>query len=180
MSETDTILLQKIKNDDKAALEETYAKYRSAFLMYMSRYQLNREDVLDIYQDAIIDLYQNLVVRNVELKNNNLKSYLFGIGKNKIFDRFKELKKKREYEPQLETFSEIKLPDNQPTERQKLLAQHFSKLGESCREILKMYYYRGLTIKEMVELSHYKDENTVKSHKSRCLKKLKNAIKAQL
>ncbi|MEL6925658.1 MAG: hypothetical protein AAFO94_16555 [Bacteroidota bacterium] len=39
-----------------------------------------------------------------------------------------------------------------------------------------MFYYRGLSIAEIVEQTDYKDANTVKAYKSRCLKKLKQLI----
>jgi RNA polymerase sigma-70 factor (ECF subfamily) len=59
---------------------------------------------------------------------------------------------------------------------QKLLTKHFKNLSESCQEILRLFYYRGLTVQEIVDGTHYKDRNTVKSHKSRCLKGLKEKI----
>ncbi|MEM9936719.1 MAG: sigma-70 family RNA polymerase sigma factor, partial [Bacteroidota bacterium] len=55
--------------------------------------------------------------------------------------------------------------------------QAYQQMGDKCRELLKLFYYRGFSIKEIVVETGYKDENTVKSYKSRCLKKLKETIR---
>jgi len=64
-----------------------------------------------------------------------------------------------------------------PTDRQKALAQRMNEISDSCRSLLKLFYYRGLTIDDIVEQTHYKDSNTVRSQKSRCLKHLKSLLK---
>ena len=163
---------QRLRQDDKKALEEVYKKYREAFIQYAKRYHLRSEELLDIYQDAVIALHQNFVMKQLHLEKTSLKTYLFGIGKNMIFNRLKAANKEKVLAEVPDEVEEVVWEKDSPTEEQRLLAQHFGQLSSSCQEILKMFYYRSLTVKEIVQLSHYKDENTVKSHKSRCLKKL--------
>ena len=176
MKNSDTILQERLRNDDKKALSEVYLAHKEAFLNYAIRYNLDREQLMDIYQDSTVALYQNFVEKQITLENSSIKTYLFGIAKNQIFTALKAQKRLYALPDEPEAISTVSLEEQSPTEEQKLLAKHFGSLGASCQEILKMYYYRGLTIKEMVALSHYKDENTVKSHKSRCLKQLKQLI----
>ena len=76
-------------------------------------------------------------------------------------------------------FEEINLEEDLPTEIQIKLSQNLKLISESCQIILKLFYYRGLTIDEIVEQTEYKDPNTVRSHKSRCLKRLKTLFKVQ-
>ncbi len=176
MKNDDALLQQRLRNDDKIALGEVYTEYREQFLNFAVRYHLDKDVLMDIYQDSVVAMYQNFVEKQVNLTSSNIKTYLFGIGKNKIFNTLKA--KGKMYPLPEETFQaeEVVLDTTEITAEQQLLAKHFNKISESCQEILKMYYYRGLTVKEMVSLSHYKDENTVKSHKSRCLKRLKELI----
>jgi len=152
-------------------------RHREAFLHFGLRYSKSREDVLDIFQDAVVALHQGFVTEQTELTQGSVKTYLFAIGKHKLFARLRE-KQKMHLAPENdeEMDWQTDFGEQTLTNEQQLLATHFAKLGESCRHILKLFYYRGLSVKEIVELTHYKDENTVKSQKSRCLKSLTERI----
>ena len=176
MKNSDHAIQERLRSDDKNVLAEVYAQHKEAFLNYGVRYNLDRSELMDIYQDSVVALYQNFVEKQTVLEKSNIKTYLFGIAKNQIFSSLKAKSRLYALPDEPEEIDVIELDQEVVTEEQKLLAKHFKSIGESCQEILKMYYYRGLTIKEMVAFSHYKDENTVKSHKSRCLKKLKILI----
>ncbi|PTX62207.1 RNA polymerase sigma-70 factor (ECF subfamily) [Kordia periserrulae] len=167
----------RLRNDDKKALEEVYVTYKEAFVNYGLRFNLDREDLIDVYQDSVIAMYQNFVTKKTQLDNSSLKTYLFSIGKHKIYDRLKERIQFVGAVVVEDDYEEVNLGESTLTKEQQLLRQYFSRLGESCQQILKLFYYRSLSIKEIVQKTHYKDENTVKSHKSRCLKKLIALIK---
>lgn len=169
----------RLRNDDKKALEEIYLMYKDAFVNYGLQFNLDREDVIDVYQDSVIAMYQNFIIKKIQIDNSSLKTYLFSIGKHKIYDHLKERKKIVATVVTDEDYEEIELTETILSDEQLQLRKFFGHLGESCQNILKLYYYRGLTIKEIVALTQYKDENTVKSHKSRCLKKLIALIKKE-
>ncbi len=167
-----------LRSDDKAALESVYTRYRQEFLNYSIRYPLAEADVLDIYQDAVIAMHQNFVMSQLELKASSVKTYLFGIGKNKIFKKLKEQNRVLRIEIETsDTYENIDLESHLPTEKQLALAKNLNEISESCKAILKLFYYRGLTIDDIVETTDYKDGNTVRSQKSRCLKHLKSLFK---
>jgi len=166
-----------LRADDKKALEEVYLSYKQEFLNYAKRYDIDASDVLDIYQDAIIAMHQNFVTSQLELQTSSIKTYLFGIGKNKLFKKLKEKQRIIRVEVKNDEYTEIKIERDLPTKNQLVLAKRLSELSETCKTILNLYYYRNLTIEEIVDLTHYKDANTVRSHKSRCLKHLKTLFK---
>lgn len=166
-------LYERLLDGDESALVEIYENYKAEFLNYFKSYDINEESILDIYQDSIIVIYQKFVHKKFELTSSSLKTYLFGIGKNKIYDYFKHKQKNTD------VINDIKIKvvdfnlNDEPNLYEKILAKNLKQLSNSCQHILKLFYYRGLSIKDIVNHTDYKDENTVKSHKSRCLKKLK-------
>ncbi|MEM6514719.1 MAG: sigma-70 family RNA polymerase sigma factor [Bacteroidota bacterium] len=172
-TEDDLNLQSRLRADDKNALERIYKKYRSEFIAYGMRYDIGETDILDIYQDSIISMHQNFVKSKLELKTASIKTYLFGIGKNKIFKTLKTKQRFKTINDEREEYQEIDLASQEPSPQQLVLASRLNQISESCRSILKMFYYRNLTIDEIVELTDYKDGNTVRSHKSRCIKRLK-------
>ena len=65
------------------------------------------------------------------------------------------------------------MEDNTISLYQQKLLRNFNLLGEKCQEILNLFYYKSLTIDEIVQVQGYENKNVVKSQKSRCLKSLK-------
>lgn len=167
-------LQTRLRANDKKAFEEVYTMYREQFINYSKRYNLDRSYILDIYQDSVIALYQKFVMTQLELEKSTIKTYLFGIGKNKIFNILKEEQRFLRVEIEADNYTEITIDSDEPTLRQIALSKNIKQISESCTDLLKLFYYRNLTIEEIVELTHYKDGNTVRSHKSRCLKHLKS------
>jgi len=175
---SDDQLQERLRSDDKAALEGVYNSYRKEFLYYCARYPIDKTAILDIYQDAIIAMHQNFVMSQVVLTSSSIKTYLFGIGKNKLYKKLKEQNRVLLIENEVsDAYESIDIESQLPTENQVALAKNIAKISESCQIILKLFYYRGLTIEEIVDMTNYKDGNTVRSQKSRCLKQLKSLFK---
>jgi DNA-directed RNA polymerase specialized sigma subunit len=50
-------------------------------------------------------------------------------------------------------------------------------MGEKCKQVLTMFYYDELPIKEILELTDYENEQVLRNKKYKCLKELTEAIK---
>lgn len=173
--------LADLKSDDRLKLKAIYNRYRAEFLGFGQRYHLDKDALADIYQEAFLALRKNALSGKLNELNCSMKTYLFGIGKYMIFDIHKEKKKRVTYEPNLhladEDPFEVELETTPAlTQEQQLLRTYFKELGEKCRQVLTLFYYRGLSIKEIAEQAGYNSENVVKAQKSRCLKQLREKI----
>jgi RNA polymerase sigma-70 factor (ECF subfamily) len=157
-------------------MELVYSTYREEFIGFSFKYGVSKDDALDIYQDAVIAMHQNFVTKSLELTTSSIKTYLFGIGKFKLF---KALKARNKHLPFLEKNTKEEMIAHEqaaPNEMQKRLEQGLKHLSEGCIKVIRLFYYRNLTVEEIVLQTDYKDGNTVRSHKSRCMKKLKQLI----
>ena len=170
-------LYERLISGDKDTLGDIYLAYKKEFFFYFKKYKINDETLLDLYQDCIIIVYQKFINDGFRLKNSSLKTYVFGIGKNKIYNHFKK--------NQSDLLDENSLLDvekdfevEEPNAYSRLLSDKLKEMSSGCKQVLELFYYRSLSIKEIVQATDYKDENTVKSHKSRCLKRLKELCKA--
>ena len=157
----DLDLQQRLRADDKSALEFVYKTYKPEFISFSKRYDIMPEESLDIYQDAVIAMYQNFTIKKLELSNSSIKTYLFGIGKHKIYEVLKKNKKYIKIINELEDFEEIHIDSDNLNYYQKQLADLLRNISASCKELLRLYYYRNLTVSEIVERTNYKDANTV-------------------
>ena len=175
MDETE---LKDLKSNDRLKLKALYNLYRGEFLNFGRRYNLDQDTLSDVYQEAFLALRKGALQGKLDAIDSSMKTYLFGIGKFKIYDELKLRKREVSYESQLhvagDEYTEIEIePESELTEKQELMRKYLKELGEKCRQVLTMFYYRGLNIKEITEEAGYSNENVVKAQKSRCLKTLR-------
>ncbi|MFV0593270.1 MAG: RNA polymerase sigma factor [Draconibacterium sp.] len=171
-----------LKNDRDLRVKKLYNSNRSAFLSFVKVYNISNEDAIDIYHETFIILRKQAISGKLCEVKCSLKTYLFGIGKHLVHKKLKEYAALKNYNAHLhsknEDYEEITVePDLELSREQLLLQKYFNQLGKSCQEMLTLSYYRGLTNEEIAKFAGYENEAVVRSHKSRCLKTLKNLIK---
>ena len=159
-------------------LKAVYDEYRSSFLEFGRQFKIEREDLLDIFQDAVIAFYEQKERGKLENLTCTEKTYLFNIGKYKSIDFLKKAGRtisfdKIEYEVKIEpqVYQTIEL-----SEQQQELRDGVKLLGKSCQEILDLFYYRKYSISAIMQTLNFKSENVVKANKSRCIKSLKTIL----
>jgi RNA polymerase sigma factor (sigma-70 family) len=171
-------LIEQLKSGDEKTIRKIYEENKNGFLLFASRYALDKEELIDIYQDAVIALIENAKKGKIDELKSSLTTYLFGIGKFMIFQR---LKKKNKTMPsdELENF-EFEYDDYSEDEiniQLISLRQSLKKLGEQCQKVLTLFYYEEKKLDEIQALLGYTNKDVLKSQKSRCLKQLKDLTK---
>lgn len=180
----ENITIDDLKKGSDLLFKKIYEDNRDKFLNFAKKYHLPQDDIIDVYQDTYIIFYNNVMEGKIEEFTSSISTYLFSIGKYLIFDKMKKNNKTinpdfdlsliREKEELVD--SNIEMEQDSLTVEQVLLKKHFGTLGKKCQELLTLFYYRGYTIKDIIETSEYTSENVVKSAKSRCMKTLKERI----
>ena len=177
------IKLEDLRKGSDAVLKKVYEENREKFLNYAKRYNLSEDENIDLYQDAYIIFYDNVMSGKIERFTSSVSTYLFAIGKYLIFDQIRKNKKTVGSNYDLSRVGDKDLPlDSIEMERaeltteQLLLRKHFSSLGSKCKELLTLFYYRGYSIHEIMAHENYNSENVVKAAKSRCMKTLRDRI----
>ncbi len=174
-------IIDLIKSGDQLALKNIYVDNRAAFIKFSRIHNVEKYDALDIYQDAIIILYDNIVNGKITELRSKVSTYLFAIGKYKIFqlhrDNAKVELKSELFVDEENIYLDVNLYNEKLTNQQELLNKYYSLLGNRCKEILKLFYYEGYTLDEIVQILDYSDKKVLKSQKSRCIKQLKDWIK---
>lgn len=170
-------LIEQIQSGDQKAIERIYTQFKAEFLVYSSRFSVSDEDALDIYQDSIIALYENILSGKLTSFTSSLKTYLFAIGKYKIYNSLKVkviIEDIDDYEFLLkeESDDEFLLREKNV----KKLQQAYQTLGDKCQKVVKLFYYENLTIEEIKDRLGYASKDVVKSQKSRCIKQIRELL----
>ena len=170
----DQYFIEQLKQKNLKTLDKVYLMHKEEFYLFAGKFSISGDDILDVYQDTVISFYENVQNGKLNTLTSSLKSYLFAIGKFKIYRQMEKSK--------LVVNDELIVHSSQETEtfevevstkRQKALKEAFGSLGSKCKKVLELYYYEGLTLDEIQEFLGYSSKEVLKSQKSRCLKQLR-------
>jgi len=177
----DTRILR-LKRGDQEALAEIYSEYREGFLHWITNtHQCTRDEAVEIFQHSILTFYENVVEGSFEgLKTAGIKTYIYSIGKNKLLgDYRKNMRISSTESVDAEENSEI-VVDVEHIKSQKLetIKKAIQDLGDPCKKLLELFYFNNLSNDEIAEIMDYKNGNTVKNLKYKCIQRIKKAIEA--
>ena len=173
-------IVEQLKRGDQDTLERIYRENRDGFVKFSRKYNVDEEEALDIFQDAIIVLRDNAVSGKIDAMKSNISTYLFAIGKYKIYQNFR-LRSKTEVRDDIDLFQEnldlnVYFTDNGLTNEQKLLQKCFEQLGSRCKSVLNLFYNEGYNLDEIKEILNYSNKKVLKSQKSRCIRQLRDLV----
>ena len=176
---TDAELLQEISDGDDDALRVVYEKYRDPCMGFLlgriiRREEPNRRELADeLFTEMLIIFVHNARTGRLTELSARIDTYLNAIGRNLYL---KHQRKGREH---------YRDPDDLPTalvtpvvlpdvdyERQLLYAR-MRELGPRCRQLLAHFYFLELDWQSIAEIMGYKNADSAKTNKSKCMKRLR-------
>ena len=137
-----------------------------------------RHDAKDIYQEALIILYNKAKDENFRL-TAKLSTYLFSVCRFLWMDEIKKRGKIPTDKLSEENDPGLHEDMNKELEKEKelqLAEKAISSLGEKCREILILFYMDRKSMAEIAELLGYSSENTAKNQKFKCLESARKKL----
>lgn len=160
-------------------LNQFYEQNRNSFLQWgETNHNLEKDELLDIYQNAMIILYENIKHNRIKDLQSSVVTYLYGIAKNLIYKYHKrnELINRHEYRLS-EHYHFLATDKNEMESKYQVVSKALMKMEEPCKSILSLFYVNGMKLPEILKKMKYSSLDVVKTQKSRCLKRLKELIK---
>ncbi len=176
----DQQVLSRMKESDSKAVLELYRLHREEFIHWAQHnYKIEEDNAIDIFQDTLVALHNNVIKGKLTALNTSLKTCLHAIGKSIIEKKISQTStapagQKEELSTPLETevIDQITVND-----RQRVVASLLETIGEPCKTLLKLSYFKDLSIEAIVTAMAYQDENEAKKQKLRCVSTLKQMLK---
>ncbi|MGH1337027.1 MAG: RNA polymerase sigma factor [Aureispira sp.] len=180
-------ILEAIRNNDRRALQDFYNRNRELFSAWcIKKYHLTKDDSAEVYQQAYLILYKNVMSGKLEKLSSKPITYLCSVGRNIMLQRLRV--KVRHVNVPIEEIEDDKESDfvadteeeKERQEQNKKLVQHLlSKIGDPCASILKMLFVKGMHPEAVAHAMNYSDERVVRKRKSLCLKRLREMVKEE-
>lgn len=167
-----------LKAGDRETIKTIYLENQQGFRLFAKRYTKDAEEIRSSYQDAILALVENAAKGKLDELQSSISTYLFAIGKYMIFRSNKLSDRKVALDAEeFETIPWENYEEEAKDEEILELKLQFEKLGQKCKELLRLFYYQAKSMDEIYIQLGYVSKDVLKSTKSRCLKSLKESMK---
>lgn len=165
-------LIKGIKDNDEAVITNFYENNLPKVKQYIYSNSGNDHDAKDIFQDALVIVYQKIKTNNLQIECS-LSTYLFAVCKKLWQNRQRKQKKMLVNDDMSKldsTLTENAINFIDSKEKVLIIQKYCLKLGEGCKEIL-LLFFSGYSIKEIAKTKGLTDGYTRK-RKFECQKKL--------
>ena len=174
---TDKALIQGIRNHESPVLQYVYDTYYPIIEGYILHNQGSREQARDIFQEAMIVVYNKVKLGQLEL-TCKFGTYLYAICKKMwIQERKKYLLRNEKLRRQAMMVQDPGPADDPLLQNHlnHLFNKHFGDLSEDCQKILSMYF-NNFSVEDIRTAMNYKNIHHTADRKYRCKKGLVKRI----
>lgn len=172
---TDSEVILGILNNSENVLKRLYLAYFPMVMQLIINNNGDADDAKDIYQEAIIILYNKVKNGDFEL-SSKLKTYIYSVCRRLWLKRLSQLNR---YGGDIKDFEEYLSVDDE-TEKNNERDIQFNRmgdalklLGEPCKTIIEDFYINNRSMKEICEDFGYTNADNAKTQKYKCLQRLK-------
>lgn len=185
ISDQELVELIKEDHDNLGIVYKKNKKYCVAFMRKISS-GIDEDDLNDVFQNAMIILYEKIVAGNFKL-TASIQTYLNSVCRFQLLNKFRSDKKmvKTENENvfdknmQYDTSIDDSL---EPIEDEKEIQfnaleealKALKNAGGQCYELLTLFWYHKKSLNELTTFFGYNNSDTTKSRKAKCQKRLKS------
>jgi RNA polymerase sigma factor (sigma-70 family) len=168
-------LLQGLQQNNRPAIETIYKQNYSMVQTLILNNNGSPEDAKDIFQEALIVLYEKVKSGSFEL-NCQIKTYLYSVCRRLWLKRLNQLQR---FSPEVESIEEIVAVEEEMEVHEQrnadflLMEKAMQGLGEPCKSLLESYYLQKKTMLEIAGNFGYTNADNAKNQKYKCLMRLK-------
>ena len=157
-----------------------YSEYRNQVLQFIISKNGTKNEALDIFQDAVVQLVSGLEQDKFR-GNSSIKTYLFAISKRLWYRRFNKNTRHQEWIKD-NPFEDLADEDPEEIMLKKDLSSKveelMSRLPQKSRQVL-LLWVRNYSMREIAEKMGFKNEQVARNKKSNSLKELKQLVNTQ-
>ena len=174
-------LLSGLAANDNKAIEAIYRQNYSLIQAFILKNNGYPEDARDIFQEAMIILFENSRQESFEL-SCQIKTYLYSVCRRLWL---KKLQQVQRFNPSVELLEGIVSVEEELDAHEKknadflLIETALSKIGEPCKGLLEAYYLQKKSMPEITAKFGYTNPDNAKNQKYKCLVRLKKIFFAQ-
>ncbi|MFN6945990.1 MAG: RNA polymerase sigma factor [Cytophagaceae bacterium] len=168
-------IIKGIKEGDLSLLKVVYKAHFPMTLQFILTNNGSEQDAKDVYQEAIINLYEKLKDTDFIL-SCKIKTYIYSVCRRQWLKKLMERSRYSGKVEDIEEFISVEKDDGsarETEERFNIMFKSLSRLGEPCKTILEDFYIKNMSMDMITEKFGYTNSANAKNQKYKCLTRLK-------
>lgn len=168
-------LLDGLANSDKKAIETIYQENFNSVQTLIINNNGSADDAKDIFQDAIIVLYEKLRSGGFEL-NCQIKTFIYSVSRRLWLKRLQQQNRYSAPGDNMETVVSVEEDLDAHEQRNaeyEMMENAINHLGEPCKSLLEAYYLHKKNMQDIAASFGYTNADNAKNQKYKCLMRLK-------
>lgn len=180
-AENENLLLKGLARNDRKAIETIYKDHYNMVQAMVVKNNGTIDDAKDIFQEAMIVLYENVRSDSFEL-NCQIKTYLYSVSRRLWL---KKLLSQSRLIIAEEADQDLVSVDDEVEDHEKLnvefnmMEKAINSLGEPCKSLLEAFYLKKKSMQEIAASFGYTNPENAKNQKYKCLMRLKKLFFSQ-
>ena len=169
------ILLQGLARNDKKAVEMIYKENYSTVQSLIINNNGTADDAKDIFQEAMIVLYEKARSGNFEL-SCQIKTYVYSVSRRLWLKRLQQANRYSGEMGNAEMLVQVEDDIEGHARRDaefEMMAKAINNLGEPCKSLLEAFYLQKKNMQEIAINFGYTNAENAKTQKYKCLMRLK-------
>lgn len=162
-----------LKGGDQGVLRRIYKETGKEFLSWIyTQAKISNQEAEEIFQDSLLVFYEKMIAPAFSL-SSHWKTFLFAIGKNKLREFLRRNQRAVSFEESTHDRVTEAEDDIEVDESTTLVIKCIEELGAPCKDLILAYYYHTLSLEEASLKLGYKNANSAKNQKFKCMQRLK-------
>lgn len=176
---SDLSLINELQCNNKDAYEILYLRYFPVIASYIKQNRGNDEDAQDVFQEAIIVLFEKVKHPDFVL-TSSLSTYLFAISKN-IWLKFLRDDKFVVTDQLDETLhnTELLVHGEEDVDLFEKVDSWLNKITKHCQQVLRALFFYNQSIERLMGIMGWKNRHTADNQKYKCIQQLKKSSKRE-
>ena len=190
--------INRLIDGDRQVFDVIYTTFKSQFIALFRKVQgLGREEAETLFHDACAILLNNVESGRLtrdSIHNSQLKAYLNNTGKYILFNKrrkrqvplsvdtdyimtYGDLDSARKHNNKSMARDSEESYDTEMDDKLFIIRTTVRDMPQPCDQLLKLVIYMKKSNKEVAEIMNYANADSVKTQRSRCMKKLGDKVK---
>ncbi|MBD0297968.1 MAG: sigma-70 family RNA polymerase sigma factor [Flavisolibacter sp.] len=178
--QNETLLLKGLANNDRKVIETLYKEHYNMVQALIINNNGTADDAKDIFQEAMIVLYQKAKTGTFEL-NCQIKTYVYSVSRRLWLKRLMQQNKYSltgDHEAVVVVDEDVEEHERRNTEFI-LMEKAIGSIGEPCKSLLEAFYMQKKSMQEIATTFGYTNAENAKNQKYKCLMRLKKIFFSQ-
>lgn len=179
--QSDEALVAALKENreiDKA-VRFLYRQYFEPLSIYTRQNSGNDQDAEDVFQEVIVT-FIGIVQEGKFRGESSIKTFLYSLNRHIWLNELKKRSRMQVRNVKFEQEKEQVDPGIDAyiagREARQQIMDIIDQLGDACKQVLLAFYYKELSVKEMLAFLPYENEQVIRNKKYKCLKKLEEML----